>query len=333
MKNSKRAGLSWLMICVLALGGCSEKISEQGVENQRLRTIKVVLDWTPNTNHTGLYVAANQGFYEAEGLQVEIIQPGMAGADMIVAANEAPFGVYFQEGVTQARTQNVPLVSIAAVIQHNTSGFAAPVDRHIQSPEDFEGRSYGSWGSETEAAVMQSIMEEAGADVSKVSQVNIGDSDFFAAMKRGVDFSWIFYGWIGIEAELRNEPIDMMYVKDYAEELDYYTPVIITNETTIQDDPELVRSFMKATTEGYLYTIEHPEEAANILLQAEPELDQDLVVASQKWLSSRYQDDAPRWGEQKEEVWQNYADWMYNKHLLDRKLDVSKAYTNIFLPK
>lgn len=300
--------------------------------NESLRDIKVVLDWTPNTNHTGLYVAVDQGYYEEEGLNVEIIQPGQAGADTMVASGEVPFGVSYQEGVTQARTQGVPIVSIAAVIQHNTSGFAAPADRNIESPADFEGKTYGGWGSPIDSAVLETIMSLEGGDVNKVKNVNMGDADFFTAIKRDIDFAWIFYAWTGIEAELRGEPIDMFYVKDYSEKLDYYTPVLISNEKTISEDPELVKAFMRATTKGYEYTIEHPEEAAGILSAAVPDLDKDLVLASQKWLSPKYQDDASRWGEQKAEVWQNYSDWMVEHNLLDQPLDVDKAFTNEFLP-
>ena len=251
----------------------------------------------------------------------------------MVASGAVPFGISYQESVTLARTQDVPLVSIAAVIQHNTSGFAAPVDRNIKSPKDFEDKSYGGWGSPVEEAVMGSIMENEKADVKKVKMINMGDADFFTAVKRDIDFAWIFYAWTGIEAELRNDPIDMLYVKDYATELDYYTPVIVTNEKQITDDPELVKAFLKATAKGYQLTIDKPEEAANILSKAVPELDKDLVLASQKWLSPRYTDDAPRWGEQKVEVWQGYTDWMLSHNLLDKQIEIEKAYTNEFLPE
>lgn len=125
----------------------------------------------------------------------------------------------------------------------------------------------------------------------------------------------------------------MLYVKDYSDKLDYYTPVIVTNEQTIQNDPELVKAFMRATAKGYQYTIEHPEEAADILTQAVPELNPELVRASQTWLSPRYQDDASQWGLQKQEVWQGYAEWMFERKLLDKELEVDKAFTNDFLPQ
>lgn len=297
-----------------------------------LQNVKVVLDWSPNTNHTGLYVAQDQGYFAEEGLNVEILLPGSGGAEAMVASGEVPFGVSVQENVTQSRIQGVPLVSIAAIIQHNTSGFAAPVAKNIKSPKDFEGKAYGGWGSPVEKAVIQSIMDLQGADVGKVKFLNIGDADYFTAVKRDIDFAWIFYAWTGIEAELRGEPLDMLYVKDFSEQLDYYTPVLVTNEKTTQEDPELVKAFMRAVSKGYQYAISSPEEAAQILLKAVPELDKDLVVASQKWLSPKYTDDAPRWGEQKQEVWQNYSEWMYERGLLEKPLDVEAAFTNEFLP-
>ncbi|KML33101.1 ABC transporter substrate-binding protein [Rossellomorea marisflavi] len=320
----------WLMVvsAILLLTACSSG----GTEKEKLKKVSVVLDWTPNTNHTGLYVAKEKGYFEKQGLDVDIIMPGEAGADQLVASGKADFGVGYQEGVTQARVQDVPIVSIAAIIQHNTSGFAVPKDKGITKPEYFEGKTYGGWGSPVEEAVMSSIMKQEGADVKKVNFVNMGDTDFFTAVKRDIDFAWIFYGWTGIEAELRGEELDMMYVKDYSDKLDYYTPVLTTRESRIEDDPDTVKAFLKAATEGYEYSIEHPDEAGKILLKEAPDLDEELVMKSQEWLAPKYKDDAERWGEQKAEVWKNYADWMFDNGLLDKKLDSQKAYTNEFLP-
>jgi ABC-type nitrate/sulfonate/bicarbonate transport system substrate-binding protein len=320
-----------LIFAVMVLTACGGGESKE--EQDELKKVSVVLDWTPNTNHTGLYVAKAKGYFKDKGLEVEILKPGEAGADQLVASGKAEFGVGYQEGVTQARVQDVPIVSIAAVIQHNTSGFASPKEKGITSPTDFEGKKYGGWGSPVEKAVMGSIMNQQDADVEKVNFVNIGDTDFFTAVKRDVDFAWIFYGWTGIEAELRGEELNMLYVKDYSEKLDYYTPVLTTNEKMIENDPDTVQAFLAAASKGYELAIDQPEEAAQILLDAEPDLDKELVMKSQKWLAPRYQDDADRWGEQKLEVWENYADWMYENQLLDKKLESKKAFTNDFLPK
>ncbi|MFI8686901.1 ABC transporter substrate-binding protein [Rossellomorea sp. NPDC077527] len=325
----------WMfIICsVFLLTACSAGKDTANEKKEGLKKVSVVLDWTPNTNHTGLYVAKEKGYFKDQGLDVDIILPGESGADQLVASGKAEFGVGYQESVTQARVQDVPLVSIAAVIQHNTSGFASPKSKGITKPKDFEGKSYGGWGSPVEKAVMDSIMKQKNADVEKVNFINMGDTDFFTAVKRDVDFAWIYYGWTGIEAELRGEELNMMYVKDYSEKLDYYTPVLTTNEKMIESDPETVKAFLAATSKGYEYAIDNPKEAGEILLGAAPDLDKELVIKSQEWLAPKYQDDAERWGEQKLEVWENYASWMYDNDLLDKKLESKKAFTNEFLPK
>ncbi|RFA35522.1 ABC transporter substrate-binding protein [Virgibacillus dokdonensis] len=325
-----------LSLLIVLLTACNANDSEQGKEEKSAdkarKEVSVVLDWTPNTNHTGLYVAKEKGYFEEQGLDVDIKMPGEAGADQLVASGKADFGVSYQEGITEARVQDIPIVSIAAVIQHNTSGFASPKEKDITEPKDFEGKTYGGWGAPLEKAVISSLMKQDDADVEKVDIVNMGDTDFFTAVERDIDFAWIFYGWTGIEAELRNEEINMVYLTDYTKKLDYYTPVLATNETMIEEDPDTIKQFLAAVTKGYELAIENPDEAAEILIQAEPDLDADLVKASQKWLADKYQDDAARWGEQKLEVWENYSTWMYDNDLLDKPLDSEKAFTNEFLP-
>jgi ABC-type nitrate/sulfonate/bicarbonate transport system substrate-binding protein len=320
---------------VVGLVGCNSTTKEKATtsEDNSLEEVSIVLDWTPNTNHTGIYVAKEKGYFKNHGLDVKIIMPGDAGADQLVAAGKSQFGVSYQESITQARIQGIPLVSLAAVIQHNTSGFASPKAKNIVSPKDFAGKTYGGWGSPVEEAVISSIMKTEEADVKDVKIINMGDSDFFTAVNRDIDFAWIFYGWTGVESELRNEPINMVYLTDYSDKLDYYTPVISTNEEMIKNDPDTVKEFMAALTEGYQFAIENPTDSAEILLKAVPELDQELVKKSQEWLASKYQDDAPRWGEQKLEVWKNYSTWMFENGLLEKELEAEKAFTNEFLPQ
>lgn len=324
----------FVLLTVFLIAGCSNnKGTNQAKVSNKLKKITVVLDWTPNTNHTGLYVAKAKGYFKDQGLDVDIIQPGKTGADQLVASGKADFGVGYQEAITEARIQGVPLVSIAAVIQHNTSGFASPVAKNIKTPKDFAGKTYGGWGSPIEKSVITSLMNKVHADANKVKIVNIGDTDFFTAVKRDVDFAWIYYGWDGVEAGLRNQKINMVYLTDYSKKLDYYTPVLETSEKMIAQNPDTVKAFLKAASEGYNYAIKNPDQAADILIKAAPDLDPKLVKASQKWLSPKYQDDAKQWGIQKESVWNNYATWMYDNKLLDKKLDANKAFTNEYLPK
>ncbi|WP_431607375.1 ABC transporter substrate-binding protein [Peribacillus frigoritolerans] len=322
---------SFFLLAGCGAGGTNEK--EEASKNEELKKVSVVLDWTPNTNHTGLYVAKEKGYFKEQGLDVEIIMPGEAGPDKLVASGKSEFGVSYQEGITQARVQGVPIVSVAAVIQHNTSGFASPEAKDITTPKDFEGKTYGGWGSPVEKAIIDSLMKKENADVNEVDIVNTGDMDFFTSVKRDIDFAWIYYGWTGIEAELRNEKLNMVYLTEYSDKLDYYTPVLTTNEKMIKEDPETVKAFVHAASKGYQFTIKNPDDAADMLIESAPDLDPKLVKKSQEWLAAKYQDDAPRWGEQKLEIWKNYSEWMTENKLLEGDFDPEKAFTNEFLPK
>ncbi|UFJ40251.1 ABC transporter substrate-binding protein [Brevibacillus humidisoli] len=296
--------------------------------------VTVMLDWLPNTNHTGLYVAKENGYYEEQGLDVEIVQPGEGStADQLVAAGKADFGISYQEAVTQARATDIPLVSIAAVIQHNTSAFASLKEANISSPKDFEGKRYGGWGSPVEEAVLQAVMEKAGADFTKVENVTLGVADFFSTIGRDADFEWIYYGWDGVEAKRSGMELNLLMLKDLDPALDYYTPVIVTNEHHIAEQQELVKKFVAATAKGYQFAIEQPDQAADMLLKNAPELNADLVKASQEWLSGKYQDDADQWGIQKQEVWERYAKWMFERDLIPKMIEADKAFTNEFLPE
>ncbi|KRG16185.1 ABC transporter substrate-binding protein [Lederbergia galactosidilytica] len=323
--------LGIVLVVVLLLAGCSGATEEKGETG--LKKVSIVLDWTPNTNHTGLYVARDKGYFKEEGLDVEIILPGEAGADQLVASGKSEFGISAQESLTEARAQEIPIVSIGAIIQHNTSGLASPAGKNIQQPRDFEGKTYGGWGAPVEQAVLTSLMEADEGDFDKVDVINMGDTDFFTAVQRDIDFAWIYYAWTGVEAELRGEDLNMIYLTDYSDKLDYYTPVISTSEKMIEENSDTVKAFMKAVSKGYQLAMDNPKEAAEVLIKAEPDLDEELVRKSQEWLASRYQDDAARWGEQKQEIWQNYMDWMLEKEVLEKEIDVEQAFTNEFLPE
>ena len=100
----------------------------------------------------------------------------------------------------------------------------------------------------------------------------------------------------------------------------------------MKNEPEVVKAMMRALSRGYDFAIQNPSEAAELLLAAVPELDTELVKASQDWISKYYQAGAPRWGEQKESVWQDYTDWMVKHGILSAPISASDAFTNEFLP-
>lgn len=308
-----------------------KKLKKQTRSNDQKQKVTVLLDWFPNTNHTGIYVARDKGYFSTENLEVKILQPGEGENNQIVAAGKADFGISSQESVIQARVAGIPLVSIAAIIQHNTSAFASLEKSNIRSVKDFEKKRYGGWGSPIEETVIKAVMNEAGADYNQVQNITIGETDFFKTIGRDSDFQWIFFGWDGIEARRRGIKLNTIMLKDLNPILDYYTPVIVTNENHIKNQKELVLKFMKAVCRGYEFSIKNPTEAADILIKSAPELNAELVRQSQVYLSKEYQADANKWGVQREEVWKRYAEWLNDQKLINKMINVKGAFTNEFL--
>ncbi len=215
-----------------------------------LQKVTLTLDWVPNTNHTGFYVALNKGWYREQGLEVDIQVPSdPAAALKQVAYGHTEFGISFQEETTLARAQGIPVESIAAIIQHQSSAFASLKGKGITQPKDFEGKKYGSTGGLLERPIIQGLMACDNADVNKVEFVDVGYDALPALLGGKVDFIWIYQGWEGIQAELMGKPLDVVPL--YGSCIpDYYTPIIISGETTIQQKPDLVRRFLAATATG-----------------------------------------------------------------------------------
>lgn len=338
MKAKKIISLALVgLLAIAGLSACSgENNASKSGEGDKLEKVTLVLDYTPNTNHTGIYLAKEKGYYKDQGIDLEIIQPSDSDSVTLVASDKAQFGVSYQEDVTYALTREkdpLPVKAIATIIQHNTSGFAAPVEKNIKTAKDFEGKTYGGWGSPSEEAIIRLAMKKKGADFNKLKRVDIGKDDYFTATKKNIDFAWVFDAWTGVEARLKNVKLDYIPIKDIDPALDYYTPIIITNNKTIKENPELVKKFMAATSKGYEEAIKDPSGAADILSKAVPELDKGLVKASQEYLAKLYKDDAQKWGQMKAEVWKNYAKFMQDNGLIKKALNVDEAFTNEFLPK
>ena len=333
MIQNKLKKMEYIVLFLLCLIGVIFSCSICILPKEPLREIKILLEWVPNTNHTGVYVALEKGFYREEGLEVSIIQPEEGGAAPFIAAGQGEFGFSSQEQVTFALTSDEPLpvVAVAAILQHNTSGFASPIAKEIKRPRDFEGKQYGGWGSPIEEATIKALMEYDSGDFTKTEIVTIGAIDFFAAVQQYVDYTWIYYGWDGVASEVTNFPINFIFLQNYAPELDYYTPVIIVSEELRTGEPELIKKFLKATEKGYQFSVSHPESAVQILLKHVPEIDPEIALASQRYLAEEYQSDAPYWGVMEAKRWENYARWLYEKGLIDRKLDAETAIDNSFL--
>jgi ABC-type nitrate/sulfonate/bicarbonate transport system substrate-binding protein len=254
----------------------------------------------------------------------------------VVAQGTAEFGISVQEQVIPAREQDVPIVSIAAIVQHNTSSLMALARSGIERPADLAGHSYGGFGGALERELIETLVACDGGDPSQVQFVEVGDVDYLIGMDRGqYDFVWIFDGWDGIRAtELEGEDVTFIRFIDYLHCIpDWYTPLIITSESMIANSPDVVSAFLAATTRGYAFAMENPAEAAQVLIDAVPELDPELVRLSAEFLAGQYVADPGRqWGLQDLDIWERFEAFLREAGLTEQAIDVEEAYTNEFLP-
>lgn len=329
------------LLCISALafaGGSAEDSASTGT-----REVTVVLDWVPNTNHTGIYVALARGFYEQAGLDVTIELPGEAGSIAPVATGVAQFGISYQEEITFARAsrQQVPVRAIATIAQRNTSGFAWPADAPFDAVSELGSRSYGSYGSPIEEAIVRHLISAAGGDGQALEVTNIGTADFFQAVTRLVDFAWIFYGWTGIEAEVRGFPLDFVGLTEIDPSLEFYTPVVIAGDELLAENPALVRDFLAATERGYRFATDNPEIAAEILVEAAPEISDELAHRSQRFLAGQgpgagdpvYLSASGEWGVMDPAVWEGFTAFMLQQGLITQAPEAGRLFTNEFLPR
>lgn len=303
-------------------------------EKDAWKEVTVILDYVPNTNHTGMYVALDRGYYEEEGLDVTIIEPTDGATATLVAQQKGTFGISYQEDVTIALTaqEPLPIKAIAAVIQHNTSGFVSLADSGITSPADFEGKTYAGWGGPGESVVLEACMTQAGKDFSKLNMV-ISDGSGFEALGRSCDLMWFFEGWDNITAARNGCELNYMECRELDERLDYYTPVIIAGNEVLESDPEMVSAFLRATAKGYADTIADPDAAAEILFAHAPDYDLEMLKQSQEYLAGKFMEDTDVWGSMKDEVWDNYAAFLQEYGVIEEAPAAAVCYTNEFLPQ
>lgn len=316
----------------LTLFACSKNEEIQS-ETSQLVDITVVLDWTPNTNHTGLYVANTLGFYEEEGLSVTIIQPPEDGASLLVASNKAQFGISMQDSLAPAIISEnpLPITTIATIIQHNTSGLLSLKDNGIDTPKDLENKTYATWDLPVEQAMIRDIMQKDGGDFSLLKMVPSTVTDVISALKTNIDAVWVYYAWDGIATEVANIETDYLDFGAILPEFDFYTPVIIASNEFLSTNAEQTRAFLRATARGYEYAIENPSESAEILLSQVAELDAEIVYASQEYLADKYKAEVSKWGYIDTQRWDSFYFWLEENGLTDTKVTSNMGFTNEFL--
>ena len=315
--------------------------SPQGPQGpQKLATMRLALDWTPNTNHTGIYVALKEGWYRAEGIDLQLLPySASVSPDVLVSSGKADVGVSSTEGIVADAAVNQPVVSIAAIIQHNTSALVTLASSGLTRPRDLSGKIYGGFGAPYESAVVGEIIKRDGG-TGQFKNVTLSVDAMQALEAHRIDFAWVFEGWEVIQAQRAGVKLHIFPITNYGV-ADYYTPNLITSPDEIAHKADLLRKFMTATSKGYEYARSHPQEAAQLLLSATAAgtfPDPGLVMASQLFLSPRYADSGRKWGLQDAAAWHDYPQFIIATGGIDdasghpvHAMNFDRLYTNQFL--
>ncbi|WP_087003933.1 ABC transporter substrate-binding protein [Gulosibacter sp. 10] len=325
-------------VSALALSGCAAGASEG---EDGLTTIRFALDWTPNTNHTGLYVAMSEGYFAEAGIEVEIVPYNNSSADVLVDSGRAEFGIGFQDSTSVTMAAGADLVSVLAVQQTWTTEVSVLADRDdIQGLDDLDGLVYGGFGTPAEEAIMRGVIERAGGE-GEFETVVLGTTAYEALYNGDVDFTVPFVAWEGIEAEHRGVELKNFAYTDYGFP-DNYQVIITGNGTWLDENPELASGFVQAIARGYEDAIEDPAGAAEILQQENSDVltDLDFLIESQEMLSEEFMlDEQGEFGLQTEEQWSELGAFLYEHDLLadgegaplEEEPDWSSLFTNEYL--
>src|SRR5438067_3003037 len=310
---------------------------------QKMTTMKLALDWTPNTNHTGIYVALKKGWYRDEGINLQLLPySANVSADVLVSSGKADVGVSSTEGIVADAAVGQPVVSIAAIIQHNTSALVTLTSSGLNRPRDLDGKIYGGFGAPYESAVVGEIIQKDGGK-GQFKNVTLDVDAMQALESHRIDFVWVFEGWEVIQANRAGVKLNVFPITNYGV-ADYYTPNLIASPNEIKQKPALLHKFMAATACGYEYARTHAHESAQMLIndanRSAPGTfpDTGLVFASQAFLSPRYADPGRKWGWQDRAPWHGYPQFILNSDGVDdasgkpvHSMNFDGLYTDQFL--
>ena len=300
-----------------------------------MENLVLALDWTPNANHIGFFVASDKGYYKEAGLDVIITSPADDNYAVTpakkVELGDADFALCPMESVVSYRTKenNFPMKAIAAIFKEDVSAIAALKGKGISSPKDLDGKIYASYKARYEDAIVKQMIRNDGATgdikISYPEKLGIWDT----LLKGKADATWIFLNWEGVEAENEGIALELFQMKDY--NIPYsYSPVIAAGENFIEEKNEAYKSFLKATKKGFMAAAEDISGAAEILKNHIAESDQKIDLKQTIEISIKHMHINDNWGTMQPENVSEYVKWL-NEHGLEANISSPELFTNALL--
>lgn len=309
-----------LLAAVFALvgwAGCGEDGAEPGVP----KGATLVLDFTPNAVHSGIYAALSRGYYEDEGIDLEVQSPGEStDAPKLLGAGRVEFAILDIHDLGIARERGIDLVGVAPVVQRPLAAVIARADGPLRRPRDLEGRQVGVTGLPSDEAVVDSAVAADGGDPAEVERVTIGFTAVPSLVAGKVDAATGFWNSEAVVLRRLGVPVRTFKVDDFGAP-PYPELVLTTSRQTLEEDPDLVDAVVAATRRGYAATTKNPEAALDNLLSANPSLERADQQAQLNTLLPIL-DPQPF----DPAVLKAWANWDLQHGLLEEPLEVDEAF-------
>lgn len=323
--------LPLLALPAALLAGCGSKHDTLSSPTGDHQPVTLMLDWFPNADHVGIYQALAEGDFSRAGLDVHIQVPSDPAAPLrLLAAGRVDLAISYEPELLLARNQNLPLASVAALVQEPLTSIVSLGSQKIHTPRDLRGKTVGDAGIPYQHAYLQTILAKAGVPARSVREVNVG-SNLVPAMLSGKVNATLgaYWNYEAIQlAQLGKRPnvirMNQAGVPNYDE------LILVTREAFLAQHADVVRRFVQALARGYQSVRRNPAAGVANLLKASSGLSAKLQTASVKATLPAFfpSDPSHPWGWQDPVQWNSYGQWMLANHLISNPAAVADASTN-----
>jgi putative hydroxymethylpyrimidine transport system substrate-binding protein len=326
--------LALALALAVALAGCGEKsetVTGAASSNQQFT---LMLDWFPNADHAGIYQALAEGDFARAGLHVHVQVPSDPAAPLrLLAAGKIDAAISYEPEVLLARNQDLPLVSVAALVQKPLTAIVSVGSKHITSPAQLRGKRVGDAGIPYQRAYLSTILARVGLPQSSVKEINVGANLVPAMLSGRVDATLgAFWNYEAIQLAMLHKHPNVIHMEQ-AGVPTYDELVLVVRKNTIVKHPDVVRRFVQALGRGYASVRRNPQGAVANLVRASSGLDPKLQLASVEATLPAFfpSDPSEPWGWQDPKQWSAYGHWMLSHHLITTPNAVLDASTNELL--